>query len=132
MLALDQRCFPPGIAYASEEIQAALEHPGGYRCGVEQGGALAAFILTQPERGWGHVITIDVAPEFRRHGLGRKLMLAAERHHRVHGAHGMSLEVAANNTGALRFYLGLDYEIDRRLPRYYAGSLDGLRLLKRW
>lgn len=130
--ALDQRCFAPGIAYSREEIQAALGRAGGFRCGVEQASVIAAFILTQPERGWGHIITIDVAPEYRRHGLGRWLMLAAERHHRARGARGMRLEVAANNSGAMRFYLGLDYELDRRLPSYYAGGLDGLSLLKRW
>ncbi|MGH9416976.1 MAG: hypothetical protein ACRD01_10140 [Terriglobales bacterium] len=53
LLVLDQRCFPPGIAYLPGRTQAALERPGGYGCGVEQGGALAAFMLMQCERGWG-------------------------------------------------------------------------------
>ncbi|HEY8054491.1 MAG TPA: GNAT family N-acetyltransferase [Terriglobales bacterium] len=126
--ALDQRCFPPGIAYSQAEIAAALRHPQGFHRGAEEGGRLAAFILTQPRGRYGHVITVDVEADFRRQGLGEELMRAAEEHYRGRGASGMLLEAAVNNAGALAFYSRLGYRVERTLPGYYAEDLDGLRL----
>lgn len=128
---LDQRCFAPGIAYTRAEM-AALLRAGerGFHRGIERQGQLAAFILTLPRRQRGHVITVDVAPEWRREGLGLALMTAAEAHYRAEGARGMRLEVAVNNQPALRFYSRQGYRIQRTLPGYYSDDLDGLELLK--
>lgn len=102
----------------------------GFQLAAEACGSLAAFILTEPERGRGHVITVDVAPEHRRGGVGLALMQAAEDHYRAMGARGMSLEVAVNNAGALAFYARLGYRVARILRDYYAADLDALRLEK--
>ncbi|MGN6593054.1 MAG: GNAT family N-acetyltransferase [Terriglobales bacterium] len=126
--ALDQRCFPPGIAYEEAEIAAALRHPNGFHRGVAVEGRLAAFILTQPRGRYGHVITVDVDAAHRRQGLGEQLMRAAEGHYRALGARGMVLEAAVNNAAALSFYARLGYRVERTLPGYYAEDLDGLRL----
>jgi ribosomal-protein-alanine N-acetyltransferase len=126
--ALDQRCFPPGIAYETAEIAAALRHPSGFHRGAEVEGRLAAFILTQPRGRYGHVITVDVDAAHRRQGLGERLMRAAEEHYRGLGARGMVLEAAVNNAAALSFYARLGYRVERTLPGYYAEDLDGLRL----
>lgn len=128
--ALDQVCFQPGIAYSQAEIEAVLRAANGFHRGLEMAGELTAFILTQRRGRRGHVITLDVAPECRRSGLGRRLMLAAEAHYEKTGAMGMSLEAAVNNAPALQFYARLGYRIERRLPGYYAHDLDGLRLGK--
>ncbi|MGH9481493.1 MAG: GNAT family N-acetyltransferase [Terriglobales bacterium] len=127
--ALDQRCFAPGIAYSTAEMRAMLLRRG-FHAAIEAGGELGGFILTEMNRGHGHVITLDVAPEHRRRGLGLALMRAAEDHYRATGARGMSLEVAVNNAGALAFYTRLGYRVARRLPGYYARDLDALRLEK--
>ncbi|MGH9392753.1 MAG: GNAT family N-acetyltransferase [Terriglobales bacterium] len=128
---LDQRCFPPGIAYSRGEIDAALGARDGFHRGAFVQGALAGFILTAPTRsGAGHVITVDVDARQRRAGIGRALLLAAEAHYRERAARAMRLEVAVNNAPALAFYAGLGYRVVRALPGYYARDLDGLRLEK--
>lgn len=130
---LDQRCFPPGIAYSESEIREVLLQAGrGFHAATEVEGALAGFILTLLHRGRGHVITLDVAPEFRRQGVGRRLLAAAERHYARRGVGGMRLEAAVNNHAALRFYARLGYQPVRLLPGYYAADLDGLLLRKDW
>lgn len=135
--ALDQRCFPPGIAYSPAEIKEFLLIHGAYHRAIELGAppALAGFILTVRNRDRGHVVTLDVAPEFRRQGLGQALMEAAEAHFGIHrraGLVGMRLEVAVNNASALRFYVRLGYRVVRTLRGYYAADLDGLLLHKDW
>jgi len=127
---LDQRCFPPGIAYSLSEIRATLAARGGFHRGFPSDAAFAAFVLTLPARGFGHIITVDVEPAHRRAGLGRRLMLAAEAHYAEIGAAAMRLEVAVNNAAALAFYAGLGYRVVKPLPGYYAADLDGLRLEK--
>lgn len=148
---LDQRCFPPGIAYSEGEIRAyLLQAQRGFHAAIESGESAcgaspgdlrerpqvkvapppAAFILSLLHRGRGHVITLDVAPEHRRQGMGVELMRAAERHFRDLGAVGMRLETAVDNQVARGFYARLGYREVRVLPHYYAHRQDGLLLLK--
>ncbi|HEY7839712.1 MAG TPA: N-acetyltransferase [Terriglobales bacterium] len=139
--ALDQRCFPPGIAYSESEIRACLlQAARGFHAAIgatmDDGGDApqlrppAAFILSLLHRRRGHIITLDVAPEHRRRGLGWALMLAAEAHFRALGAVGMRLETAVDNQAARRFYARLGYREMRELPDYYARGQHGLLLLK--
>ncbi len=131
LYALDQRCFPPGIAYSQREIRDAVRlAPFGFHLACLEGATLAAFILTLRRADRGHVITLDVAPEFRRRGIGQALLLAAESHYREAGAGGMRLEAAVDNQAALAFYARLGYRVVRTLPRYYSARLDGLLLHK--
>lgn len=127
--ALDQRCFAAGIAYTAEEIAAYLRMPGLHQ-GCERDGRLIAVLLSTMAKAKtrGHIITVDVAPEARRRGIGQELMRRAEAYYRAHGAPGMRLEAAVNNAGALAFYARLGYQMKGLLPGYYAADLDALRL----
>lgn len=129
IFALDQRCFPEGIAYSAEEIAAYLRMPGFHQ-GCECSGRLIAVLLSAMAKSKtrGHIITVDVAPEARRQGIGLELMRNAEAYYRACGAGGMRLEAAVNNAGALAFYAHLGYRITGLLPGYYAADLDALRL----
>lgn len=132
MLALDQVCFEEGIAYPESELRAFLAFPGAICMVAESGKTLAGFILLHIlKRATGHVITIDVHPEFRRSGLGNRLMTQGEARLIEGGCSQVVLEVAVNNLGAIAFYEGLGYQVLRTLPRYYLGSLDGLLMGKR-
>ena len=55
---------------------------------------------------------LAVAPEWRGHGVGSALMLAAEDWARAQGAERMVLDLAANNSGAQRLYERLGYEVE--------------------
>jgi aminoglycoside 6'-N-acetyltransferase len=54
---------------------------------------------------------LAVAPDWRARGVGTALMLAAEDWARAQGAERMILDLDANNTGALRLYERLGYEV---------------------
>lgn len=87
--ALDRACFPPLIAYSRRTLRKVLRLPGA-ECLVaersipEDDGQLAGSILTHAgSRGarqppCGHIISLDVAQQFRRRGVGSALLRAAE------------------------------------------------------
>ena len=90
---------------------------------------MAQESLIRKSRG-GHIVTIDVAPEFRRHGVGRLLMQQIESRMRFGGADWLRLEVAENNFVALSFYAGLGFERIGQIPNYYDGAVDAIVMEK--
>jgi ribosomal-protein-alanine N-acetyltransferase len=125
---LDRICFPPDIAYSPDDLEYLLESSRCFNWVIEDGaGALIGFIIVErgTRRGGprGHVITIDVAPEARRQGVGRMLLEAAERQFRKEGATLLLLEVAEDNLAAQAFYKKFGFLEIGRIPKYYAGRL---------
>ncbi len=74
----------------------------------------------------GHFITIDVAPEHRRAGLGRLLMQTAEQHLASGGCTSVMLEVGMSNLSAQAFYHRMGYHSTGRIPGYYADGTEAL------
>ena len=126
---LDQTCFPQGVAYSRAELQYFLAHP---RCSCwiaeQPDSKLAGFVIleraTRNGRPAGHIITLDVDPADRRHGLGTLLMQTAEDQMKQEGAAVISLEVAENNAAARQFYRGLGFVNRGKIAKYYGGSID--------
>ncbi len=68
----------------------------------------------------GHVTAVTVAPEFRRLGLGRKLMSVLEDvSEKVYDAYFVDLYVRASNEVAIGMYKRFGYSIYRRVLNYY-------------
>lgn len=134
LLRLDARCFPPRIAYSRAELQYFVRHPRSTTVVAERDGQIAGFCVVdwkqEAGRKLGHFITIDVAPEVRRNGLGRLLMRAGERELAAMGCFAIALEVAVNNDDAHAFYERLGYRETGRIPGYYADGTDALVLRK--
>jgi ribosomal-protein-alanine N-acetyltransferase len=132
LFALDQRCFRPGIAYSKPELHYFLFHLRSVSVVAEDGETIAGFAIVefQLERGRriGHIITIDVAPEQRRRGVGRLLMDALLGLCREAKADSLRLEVAVDNEAALAFYTGLGFTQTGRIPSFYMKKLDALTM----
>jgi len=133
--SIDQRCFPPGIAYPRRELAAYLRRRGSFTVVAEHGagapGVLAGFIVAEASRrGVGHIITIDVLPESRRSGLGSKLLAAAEERLCRAPCHTVVLETAVDNASALAFYKRHQYSVVNIVPRYYSTGVDAFVLEK--
>jgi ribosomal protein S18 acetylase RimI-like enzyme len=75
-------------------------------------------------------IAVDEAS--RGAGVGKRLLLAAEREARRRGATELGLVTAEANLSALDLFLKAGFRIERRLPRYYRRGQDAVRLRKRW
>jgi [ribosomal protein S18]-alanine N-acetyltransferase len=82
------------------------------------GGAVAGFIVLDPRGPFsGYIQTICVAPEWRRRGLGRKLLAFAEERI-LRESPNVFLCVSSFNTGAQRLYDRLGYERVGELKDY--------------
>ncbi|MBI2819608.1 MAG: ribosomal protein S18-alanine N-acetyltransferase [Acidobacteria bacterium] len=127
---LDQMCFPPAIAYDPEEIAAALVQPHTFCVVAEQDEQVVGFILLNYRRTVGHIITIDLHPDYRRRGLGSRFMKMAEQHLAELGVRRVVLEVATNNDAAIAFYRARGYSTQRILPHYYRDGTDAYMMEK--
>jgi N-terminal acetyltransferase B complex catalytic subunit len=87
---------------------------------------------TGPKFPWhGHVTAVTVAPEYRRRGLARQLMLQLETvSERTHNAWFVDLFVRASNASAIGMYEQLGYTVYRRVLEYYGDDEDALDMRK--
>jgi ribosomal-protein-alanine N-acetyltransferase len=93
---------------------------------------IAGFVTFHYQRqGYGHVITIDVHPDARRHSLGTLLIQAACERLRKMTAFMVVLEVAVNNHAALAFYDRHGFKRVKVLERYYNRDVDAIFMTKR-
>jgi ribosomal-protein-alanine N-acetyltransferase len=152
---LDRLCFDPGIAYSRPELASFIEQRRAYTVVAEwsetaeetpdgaanpvtkarekdQRPPIAGFVTFHYQRqGYGHVITIDVHPEARRHRLGTLLINAACEKLRKMTAFMVVLEVAVNNHSALAFYDKHGFKRIKVLERYYNREVDAIFMTKR-
>jgi ribosomal-protein-alanine N-acetyltransferase len=78
-----------------------------------------AGLLAPAGSGQADIQTIAVAPEARRHGLGRALMAALLAEARLRKASEVFLEVRADNPHAQALYTSLGFEQIAVRPQYY-------------
>ncbi len=124
-------CFPEGIAYAPEEIALALAQRGAFACVAQVDEHVVAFILAYQKKPLiGHIVTLDVHPDFRRQSIGYHLMGRAEERLRERGAARIILEVAVQNETARQFYEKRGYRRQKVLRHYYADRSDAYLMEK--
>ncbi len=129
---LDQECFSPQIAYSPVELKGFILSPRGMTLVAEENGEIAGFLVASLEKNkLVHIITIDVRAESRSSGIGQALMREAETRYKEQQALGIALEVAVDNSTAVRFYTKLGYTVLDRLPGYYQTGVDGLLMGKK-
>jgi ribosomal-protein-alanine N-acetyltransferase len=87
----------------------------------------AGFLLGRAVAGEAELLTIAVAPEARRRGLGRKLMGRFLYQARLRGAERAFLEVAADNPAAIGLYESSGFQPAGTRRGYYR-SPDGRRI----
>jgi ribosomal-protein-alanine N-acetyltransferase len=77
-----------------------------------------------------HLISMAVAPDLRRCGLGRTLMTEISRQSRLRGGVRITLEVRIGNTGAIAFYQSCGFIPVAIRERYYED--DGEHAVAMW
>jgi len=102
---------------------------------AEVGGEIVGYVMCRMERGFsdfgkfsivkkGHVISIAVLKEYRRRGIGLRLMVDSMKAMAERGAKEIYLEVRVSNFPAINLYRKLGYEVVRRIRGYYADGED--------
>src|SRR5271169_1878597 len=82
LYAIDQACYPRGIAYSRSTLREFLNSPGA-ECLVAQTrddgpSSIAGFIIAESAGAHARIITIDVLEKHRRAGVGSALLRAIE------------------------------------------------------
>lgn len=126
LYAIDQACYPPGIAYSRRTLRWFLRLPGAECWVAAQAERVVGFILTEAESLRAHIITLDVSGTHRRRGIGSALLLHAEQRLAARGVQRIELETATDNHAAVVFWQKHGYRTRGVLPRYYLGRTDAL------
>jgi [ribosomal protein S18]-alanine N-acetyltransferase len=74
--------------------------------------------------------SIGVAAHYRRRGLARKLLSAAEKNATRRGCHAIRLEVREDDATAIALYESAGYRLFGKVAGYYDGHVDALRFEK--
>jgi ribosomal-protein-alanine acetyltransferase len=78
---------------------------------------------------YGHILTIDVLPMYRRRGIGNKLLQEMERIFEQKGVRASYLEVKEDNAAAVNLYRKSGYQKIDKLAGYY-GKTNGIYFRK--
>ena len=138
--ALFDSQFFAGHVIARASFRRLLASPGATflvaearkQIGAQIGAQVGAYVLVlyRANSGAARIYSIGVAARFRRRGLARSLVAAAEKDAVRHGRKAMRLEVRADDRGIIALYESSGYRRIGRAPGYYNGRVDALRLEK--
>jgi [ribosomal protein S18]-alanine N-acetyltransferase len=99
---------------------------------ARSGGRVIGYILVSlpPRSSAARIYSLAVNGDHGRRGVGRELLLAAERYARAHGRSRLRLEVRYDNAAAIALYEKLGYRCFGRHPGYYDDGAEALRFEK--
>jgi len=126
---LDQQCFAVVDHYDVLMYLSLLIWPKVIALKAAAGGQLVGFVAADPRRRHGHavVVTLGVAPDWRRSGVGQRLMREVEA--RVNLPR-IRLQVRRSNAAAIGLYHKLGYSVLGTLPHYYGDGEDAFLMEK--
>lgn len=93
----------------------------------EQEAAIVGFGIMLYDRDWAHIMNLCVAPDYRRRGLGWRMLSHLLQEARSHGAVRAWLEVRPTNRVAICLYKNLGFRLKGRRRGYYLPSPKGRR-----
>ncbi|MFA5900799.1 MAG: GNAT family N-acetyltransferase [Hyphomicrobium sp.] len=107
--ALHARLFDP--AWDAASITSAIEHPASasFIAQVREPLILAGFIIGRIAADEAELLTVGVAPEWQRRGIGRRMVEGLARAARRAEVKRLFLEVAADNEAAGALYSSLGF-----------------------
>jgi ribosomal-protein-alanine N-acetyltransferase len=132
MYELDLVCFEPTFRFSQREMRRLAEERGAVTLLAEAGTELAGFCIVHRDGKWGYIVTLDVAPAWRRRGVAARLLADAEAQARQVGASGMGLHVHNGNSGAIRFYESMGYTRVGMAEGFYGRGIHALVYRKTW
>lgn len=132
LYALDQICYPRGIAYSRRTLRQYLEIPGAICIVAEDTEAhrVTGFIIAESAPPEAHIITLDVDPAARRQQIGSQLNLAVETELAARGVREIMLETATSNEAAVAFWTRHGYRSAGVIRNYYQRNVDAYYMIK--
>ncbi len=115
--ALEMVCF--SSPWTREGLAEELENPQAHFLAAEADGRTAGYIGVQEICGEGYVTNVAVLPQYRRQGIGARLVRAAVDGARARGCEFLSLEVRVGNEAAIRLYEKLGFRAQGKRKNFY-------------
>jgi len=122
VLEIEQVSFPSPWSRTAFENE--LHKPISLFLVAQVGEDVAGYIIAYHYAESSHIVNIAVAPEYRRHGIGRKLLEKAVEEAKRDNLDFVFLEVRASSLPARRLYESMGFQPVKRLPNYYSRELE--------
>ena len=115
--AIEAACFRE--SWSLDLLSSGFENKWNLYLAAEEDGRLAGYGAVCVIAGEGEIQRIAVLEEFRRQGLGRKLLDAMVAAARNRGARAMTLEVRESNEPAIKLYFSAGFRTEAQRKDYY-------------
>ena len=129
---IEEDCFDHE-AFTKQQIEYLLRDHNTRALIALADGDVVGFVIAQIEveenTEFGHIVTVNVAPSFRRKGIATRMLLEIENFLKQRSVTQIRLEVHEDNNPALKLYQKLGYQTFGKLERYY-GKKHGVYLKK--
>jgi ribosomal-protein-alanine N-acetyltransferase len=132
LFKIEEKCFDQE-AFSKRQIAYLLTDYNTIALAAKADNNIVGFIIAQVEveenTEFGHIITINVTPNFRRQKIATKMLREMENLLKQKSISECRLEVREDNHAAIKLYSTLGYQTVGKLERYY-GTKHGLYLKK--
>ncbi len=120
VLAIERTAFPSAWSRGSYERE--LRNSNSFYFGARFAGVLVAYAGMWVVYEEAHITTIAVRAQYRRRGIGTRLLAMLTEIACRRGASRLTLEVREGNAAARALYEKLGFEEKGRLPGYYGDT----------
>ena len=130
--AIEKECFGRD-AWSEKSVSGELTNALALWLVAVEGETVAGYVGSQTVCNETDMMNVAVTADFRRRGIGEKLVTALVEELKAIESHSLTLEVRASNTPAQALYEKLGFAEVGRRPRYYQNPKeDALILRKEW
>src|ERR1700761_2165759 len=125
IFALDVVCFEAPFRFSERAMRQFAEARNALTVIAEDEAAqvIAGFCIAHLERARkglvAYIVTLDVAADYRRHGVARRMMERMEQQALDGECEAVELHVSVENDGAIGFYESEGYERVRMVKSFY-------------
>ena len=128
---LEKLCFRD--PWSENSVASELNNPLSLWLVAVEGEKVAGYVGSQSVMGESDMMNVAVHPDFRRQGIGERLILDLIDQLNQRGNHSLTLEVRASNVSAIGLYRKLGFEQVGLRKNYYRNPKeDALILRKEW
>ena len=129
IVQIEGLCFPDEAAFPPRMFAYLIRYAVSMvACQPEK--KVLGFVMGYASGKAGAVYTLDVHPDYRRMGLGLKLIFALETQLGLLGAETIRLEAASENPEAVALYKKAGYQERELVRNYYGRGKHALRMYK--
>ena len=128
---LEKLCFRD--PWSENSVASELNNPLSLWLVAVEGEKVAGYVGSQSVMGESDMMNVAVHPDFRRQGIGERLILELIDQLENRGNHSLTLEVRASNVSAIALYRKLGFvQVGLRKNYYRNPKEDALILRKEW